>query len=127
MLGLYRTQRVTFNPKTMQLKTVDLGVAEKFIHKENWNATKELSEPVLTNFKFESDNLGVKQAVYDDVAGRHYIETREKIIYPKRNELNRGKYGLQDKIQYFKRRVNDKALTVGQREYASKRLAELKY
>lgn len=127
MLGLYRTKRVTFNPKTMQLKTVDLGVEEKFIHKDNWKATKELSEPVLKNYRFETDDFGVKQAVYDDVAGRHYIETREKIIQTKSYESNQGKYGLNEKIQYFKRRVNDKALTVGQREYASKRLAKLKY
>ena len=127
MLGIYRTTRVTFNVKTRKYSSVDLGVAEKFINKDSWKATKDLSEPVLRNFNFELDEFGVKHAMYDDVAGRHYIESREKILVDQQSNSYKANYGLKEKIQYFKNRVNDKALTVGQREYASKRLAELKY
>jgi len=125
MLGLYRTKIISINPKTLESKIRDTGLDERFINKDSWKVTKELSEPVFTNFKIEEDSVGVKTVTFNDPIGRHYLVTREKLVSASTHH-DVGKYSLNDKLNYFKKRVNDKTLTLGQREYARQRLADIK-
>lgn len=123
MRSLYRIYKVMTNPKTFENKVKDMGTTERYSGLASWNVTKDLSYPVLSNFRYETDQYGVKVATYIDPVGNHYKEVREKIL----DQISLKKhYQPRQKVEYYAKRVNDKTLTASQREFAQRRLVELK-
>lgn len=86
---------------------------------DKWEIEKEFLEySGAKNVKIEKDKSGVKRMMY--------ILHGEKVSLERQRLLERAKYSDQQKISYYKKRVNDKALTPKQREYAKQRLAALR-
>jgi hypothetical protein len=121
MEAIYRIYKMYTNRKTFETKVEEAGTTKRFTPKANWQITEKMTKGLADNYEYEIDDKGVKVATHTDFLGTHYKYVRERFVDEASNT-----YDVKDKVSYFKKRVNDKSLTDGQREYAKNRLMALR-
>jgi len=119
--AIYRIYKMYTNRKTFETKVVESGTTKRFTPKANWQITEKMTKGLADNYEYEIDDKGVKVATHTDFLGNHYKYVREDFVNDKTK-----KFDVKDKVNYFMKRVNDKSLTDGQREYAKSRLMALR-
>lgn len=92
---------------------LDMGLEET--SKEHWKENEEyFAENGHKNFRYEFDDKGVKRLFSRDISSVYKFE-----------RMDESKFTPKDKIKYYKERMKDHTLSKQQRDFASKRLAQL--
>jgi hypothetical protein len=114
MNGKFKETVTRIEPFTHKVRKFDKGIHEHRITPGHWQVNKEMSKGRFSDFRTKIDKYGVKEVDYSDLSGSRYHLKRIQVIIP-----------IDTKKEYYQKRMNDKSLTVAQREFAKKRLKDL--